>query len=190
MKLLAVVGSPRKGGNTDILVDRMIEGAKTRGAEVEKVYLNDLSIRPCQGCDGCMKKNAKGCILKDDMIPLHESLKACDALIIGTPVYWFSLSAQTKLFMDRWYCLVVPGTKGPEYYIKGKRFAVAMAYGDTNLTTSGGANALGTFRDAAAFSGLDFVGIVHGTAGAKGDIASNRALLDEAYELGKKLCSE
>ena len=189
MKVLAVVGSPRKGGNTDVLVDRISQGARANGAEVEKVFLNDLDLRPCQACDACQTKNLyKGCVLKDDMPTVHRSLRECDALIIGTPVYWFGPSAQTKIFLDRWYCLVVPGEKTPDYALKGKRVALAITYGDVDPFTAGAANVYATIRDAATFAGAKIVGVAYGTGAEKGSIAGNQAAMEAAYELGRRLC--
>ena len=89
MKVLAVVGSPRKGGNTDVLIDQMISGAARAGAEVEKIYLNDMKITPCQACMSCKKK--PGCVIKDDMQGLYPKIMAAEGLLFGTPVYWWTV---------------------------------------------------------------------------------------------------
>lgn len=101
MNILALVGSPRKGGNTDILVDRVIQGAKSQGQEinVEKIYINDLNLQPCRGDESCRKTGK--CIISDDMAEVLEKIKQADALILGSPLYRGYLPGQMKVFMDR-----------------------------------------------------------------------------------------
>ena len=85
MKVLAIVGSPRKGGNTDTLIDRFIEGARSQNAEVEKIYLRDLDINCCQGGFTC--EVAGRCVIPDDMGQLATKIRAANGVILGTPVY-------------------------------------------------------------------------------------------------------
>jgi multimeric flavodoxin WrbA len=99
MKILGLVGSPRKGGNTDTLVDRVLEGAKSNQADAEKVYLGDLDIHPCQGAFSC--EAWKRCVLPDDMQPLYENLRQADGIVIGTPVYVGNASGPLVNFLDR-----------------------------------------------------------------------------------------
>lgn len=184
MKVVAVVGSPRRGGNSDILVDQIILGAKELGAEVDKFYLQEMDLKPCRACETCRGSVDDPCIIQDDMQLIHSKLRECDALIIGTPIYWFNFSAQTKIFIDRWYAL-----GGPEgHALQRKRVAIAMAYADPDPLTSGALNAYRTFQDISNWLEAPIVGFVYGTAWEAGEIASNKKLMDEAVELGKKLC--
>jgi len=185
MRVVGVVGSPRKGGNTDILVDQIIAGAKEMGALVEKFYLSGMDIRPCTACDRCRKHSDDPCVIKDDMTrKIHPLMRTCDAMIIGTPIYFFNMSALTKIFVDRWYAL-----GGPEgYRLKGKKAALAIAYADEDPLGSGGATALRAFQDSFGWVGTELVGVVHGHAEAKGEIAKNKKLLAAAKELGQRLC--
>lgn len=184
MDVVAVVGSPRKGGNTDLLVQQIIKGAEAGGAQVERFFLHDLNLRPCSACEGCRAHTADPCVIKDDMQVIHEKLRACGGLIIGTPVYWFSPSAQTKIFIDRWYAL-----GGPEGHdLRGKRVAVAMAYADPDALVSGALNVYRIFQDCLRWAGAELVGFVHGTAWERGEIARNESLLEQAEQLGAKLC--
>ncbi len=98
-KVLAVVGSPRKGGNTEILVSRIAEGAASVAAAVEMVRLGDLHIRECDGCHACWR--GRPCSKDDDMRPLYEKIAACDVLVFATPVYWYGPTALMKAFVDR-----------------------------------------------------------------------------------------
>ena len=101
MNILAIVGSPRKGGNTDILVDRVIQGAKSQrqGVLVEKIYVNDLKLEPCRGDLSCRKTGR--CVISDDMAHVLEMIEQADGLILGSPLYRGYLSGQMKVLMDR-----------------------------------------------------------------------------------------
>ncbi len=158
-------------------------GAKSAGAEVETVFLHALKISPCRGCDTCKKDDSKGCAIKDDMQEIYRKLIATDAWVIASPVYWFTMSAQTKIFMDRCYAL----TAYAEKPFAGKRIAIAMSYGDADPVKSGCVNALRTFQDAYRYTGSKIVGMVYGSAIEAGEIARNKALMREAEELGKRL---
>lgn len=105
MQVIGIVGSPRKGMNTDVLVQAILDGCKRRGAHTEKIYLNDLVIKPCQAC---RVQDGNGCILRDDMDVVYRAFEEADGLVIGTPVYYTSVSSQVKLMIDRSYCLARP----------------------------------------------------------------------------------
>jgi multimeric flavodoxin WrbA len=93
----------KRGGNTDILLDKVLEGARNRGANTEKVILNTLKFSPCQECEKVREDGT--CRIKDDMQPLYEKIKKADALILASPIFFGSLSAQTKMMIDRFQCL-------------------------------------------------------------------------------------
>jgi multimeric flavodoxin WrbA len=113
MKVVGIVGSPRKGMNTDTLVTKVLEGALSKGAATEKIYLNDLEIKPCQACDRSPAPDF--CFYKDGMEVIYKTLETVDAYVIGTPAYYGSVSAQLKLLLDRFNCvsemIVLPGHK-------------------------------------------------------------------------------
>jgi multimeric flavodoxin WrbA len=100
-RALGVVGSPRYGGNTEILVDEVLRGAAEAGAQTEKVILNQLNVAPCQACGRCMSTGE--CAQRDDMPTLLEQMKRSQIWVLGTPVYWSGPTAQFKAFLDRWY---------------------------------------------------------------------------------------
>jgi multimeric flavodoxin WrbA len=101
MNILAFVGSPRKGGNTDILIDYVIQGAKSQrqGISVKKIYVNDLKLEPCRGDVSCRRTGK--CVISDDMAQVLESIEQADALILGSPLYRGYLPGQMKVLMDR-----------------------------------------------------------------------------------------
>jgi multimeric flavodoxin WrbA len=182
-QVLVILGSPRKKGNSSALAARISRGARSAGAEVETVFLHALKISPCRGCDTCKKQDSRGCAIKDDMQEIYRKLIKADAWVIASPVYWFTMSAQTKMFMDRCYAL----TAYAENPFVGKRIAIAMSYGYVDPFGSGCVNALRTFQDAYRYTGSKIVGMVYGSAVEVGEIADNKALMREAEELGKRL---
>jgi len=103
VKILGINGSPRIGGNTDILLDKVLEGARSRGAKTEKVVLNGLKFSPCQECENL--RDDGSCIIEDDMQPLYQKIKEANGIILASPIFFGSLSAQTKMMIDRFQCI-------------------------------------------------------------------------------------
>jgi multimeric flavodoxin WrbA len=185
-KVVVVLGSPRKKGNSAILASRVAAGARAAGAEVESFYLHGMKIAACTACDVCRDDTATDCVIQDDMQLLYPKLRAADAVVIASPVYWFAVSAQTKLFMDR--CYALGGPQGNA--LKGKRIAIVMTYADPDPFSSGAVNALRMFEDGFHYIGAEIVGMVYGSAWHAGEIKANKALLKEARELGKQLVGD
>jgi multimeric flavodoxin WrbA len=119
MKVLGIVGSPRKGGNTEILVREALTAAKEAGAETEIVLTADKNIAGCDGCSSCRQTGV--CHIKDDMQPIYKQLEAADAVIFGTPVYFTSVTAQAKAIMDRTFLFL------SDRRLKGKVVAPIIA---------------------------------------------------------------
>ena len=182
-KVLVLLGSPRKKGNSFELAQGISAGVREAGGEVETVYLNGLKISPCQACNACHKEDRSGCAVDDDMQTLYPKISEADALVLASPVYWFTVSAQIKLFMDRWYAF------GAEDYqaLTGKKAAVAMSFGDADPFVSGCVNALRTFQDAFSYVGIELAGMVYGSADEPGEIKSNQELMGKAFQLGRTL---
>jgi len=181
--ILVFKGSPREKANSSLLADKAIEGASAARAEVEAFSLHKMNIRPCDACDTCQETGV--CVLKDDMQLLYPKLEAADAIVIASPIYWFTISAQTKLFIDRWYAL--ESTQGNA--LKGKQFGIILTYGDTDPYSSGAINAIRTFQDMFRYLGASLAGIVYGTANNEGDVLKQPDLLAQAYKLGVKLAA-
>jgi multimeric flavodoxin WrbA len=114
MKVLGIAASPRRNANTEILLDCALRGARDKGAGTEKVVLNLLKIKPCQACARCSETAV--CYIKDDMRALLKKLKTCNALIIASPVYFGTVTAQLKIMIDRCQPVWI------EKHILGKRF--------------------------------------------------------------------
>ena len=94
--------SPRKGGNTDILLDAALNAALERGAEIEKIVVNDLTFAPCQACDDV--RDDGRCNIEDDFQEIYDAILKADAVIIASPVYFGTVTAQLKMLIDRFQC--------------------------------------------------------------------------------------
>jgi multimeric flavodoxin WrbA len=184
--VMIVVGSPRKRGNSSLLAKQVASGAKDAGAKVELFFLHGMNIKPCSACDGCRKKRGTGCVIRDDMQKLYPRMRAADAIVIASPIYWFTVSAQTKLFMDRWYAF---GADENYKVLAEKKFGIVLAYADADPFSSGAVNALRTFQDAFNYLGADVVGTVYGSAWKAGEIGKNKPVMKQAYALGEKIAA-
>jgi multimeric flavodoxin WrbA len=181
-KLVSIFkGSPRGKGNSSLLADQAAAGARATGAEVVTFSLHTMDIRPCDACDICQETGV--CVLKDDMQLLYPKLREAEAIVIASPIYWFTMSAQTKLFIDRWYAL--ESSQGNA--LKGKQFGIILTYGDTDPYSSGAINAIRSFQDMFRYIGADIAGMVYGTANGEEDVLNQPKLLERAYKLGEKL---
>jgi multimeric flavodoxin WrbA len=98
-RVLFIYGSPRRGGNTDILTDRLAEGAESKGALVERLIVTKHTIRSCTGCEGCSKKGT--CVLDDAMQGLYPLIERAHRMVVGSPVYFYGVTAQLKALVDR-----------------------------------------------------------------------------------------
>ena len=101
---MGIVGSPRKGGNTEIMVREALEAAQKAGAETELILVVDKNISPCDACGACEENGI--CKIKDDMQMIYQQLKSADGIIFGTPVYFINVSAQAKTIIDRTYAFL------------------------------------------------------------------------------------
>ncbi|MBI4284393.1 MAG: flavodoxin family protein [Chloroflexi bacterium] len=106
VNILGISCSPRRRGNTEILIGEALAGAREAGAETELLTLHDKDIRPCDGCFTCTKTGE--CKIDDDMQSIYDKLLAADGIIFGTPVYFWSASAQAKILLDRALALRYP----------------------------------------------------------------------------------
>lgn len=177
------MGSPRKNGNSSILAKQVADGVKASSGEAELIFLQDLKIAPCSACDACLKNKDKKCTINDDMQQLYPKIKNADAIVFASPVYWFNISAQLKLFIDRSYAIQENG----KYAFSDKEVAIILTYGDVDVFKSGGINALRSFEDIFNFVNAKIIGMIYGSAEKLGDIQKNKQLLEEAFELGKTL---
>lgn len=180
MKILGLAASPRKNGNTDLLLSALLAGAKAKGAETKKVYLADLDLAGCDACSACRRTGL--CHRDDDLARLQAELLDADVWVLATPVYWWGPSLPAKALIDRWYNLCFgPNPKK----IKGKKFALVSAFGDTPADATPFLK--GMLKKSVAYLGLKWSGEVLTQALKKGEVKKNPAALKKAERLGAKL---
>ncbi len=185
MKVLGIMGSPRIGGNSDILLDQALAGAQEAGAEVEKIILN---LKKISGCYDCKKCNETGlCAIEDDMPEIQRKILEADALIHSVPVYFWSMTAQMKAYLDRWCVFFDAEWRWHKVYyskMKGKRIGLITVCGDLNVHTAD--PIIHSFKTTADFTGLRWMGAVMASATNKGEIAQDEGAKGEAFELGRR----
>jgi multimeric flavodoxin WrbA len=99
MNVLAFLGSPRKGGNSEVLLQAVLQGVAAAGGRTEVIRLCDLDIHPCLNCGGCDDTGV--CVVTDDMVPLYEKIMAAPRIILASPIFFYGITAQAKAFIDR-----------------------------------------------------------------------------------------
>jgi multimeric flavodoxin WrbA len=180
-KILGVIGSPRKRGNTHILVSRILDGAKAEGADTEILFLNDLDIRECDGCHSCWK--GRQCSKKDDMNIIYPKIIESNIIIFGTPVYWYGPTALMKCFIDRFVYFNCPGNR-PK--IKGKAAVLAVPFEEDNIKTAD--LLVRFFVKSLRYLEMKITGrILCPGVSARGDILKREEILKKGYQLGQRI---
>jgi multimeric flavodoxin WrbA len=180
-KVLAVVGSPRKNGNTHILVSKILEGAVSEGARGDIIFLADVAIQECDGCYACWR--GKECSKNDDMNSIYAQIIESNAIIFGTPVYWYGPTALMKMFIDRFVYFNCPKHREK---IRGKPAVLAVPFEEED---PGAAALLKTFfKKSLQYLEMHLIGtiLVPGVS-QKGEILEKADRLKEAYDLGRRL---
>ena len=185
-RVVIVKGSPKEHGNSAALADQVAAGAQAAGAQVTSFYLHGMEIKPCDACATCRAEGFPGCHIQDDMQAIYIALEEADALAIASPTYFHSVSAQTKLFLDR--CFAMADAEG--WTLRGKKFGVLMSFGNVDPFRSGAVNALRAFQGSLDHVGSEIVGFVYGSGSTPGPIRENESLMEDAYQLGVKLAAE
>jgi multimeric flavodoxin WrbA len=183
MKILMLLGSPRKGGNTDILSDEFARGAREAGAEVEKLFLDDYLVRPIGDVTDVPAKRTDP-RADDDFPKVFAEFVAADAVVFVSPVYWQGVTGQMKCFLDRLSCYI----KRSEYVkvLAGKPYAVLTAFGAPDE----GRWVVEPLKSNIEWLGGRYVGAVEAVAYKRGDIRKNEPALKAAFELGAKVAAE
>jgi multimeric flavodoxin WrbA len=177
MKILALIGSPRSGSNTDILVDKILIGAGENGNSCEKIRLYDFDISACVDCRKC-KRSDFVCALEDGMSPIYPQLEAADLIIFGTPVYWYGPTAKMKLLIDRLRPFIASGK------LKGKK-GIVVTPSEEGDSCCG--PLIEMFKTSFEYLGMSFAGSILAKAYERGEIRNNLAELTRAYDLGKSI---
>ena len=180
MTYLALLGSPRKKGNSAALLASFLDGAASKGHSGRTLFLQEKRILPCTSCNSC-KKDGKGtgkCVLKDDMTELYPLVAEAETIVHAFPVYWWSMPAQTKLFQDRLYAM--------DYtHFKGKQLFLLTTYGGED-PNSGPRLCEQSFRDICEFLDMQFrdcIGVCSGTT----PVRDNKRALERAFLAGASI---
>ncbi len=172
MKVLGVVSSPRKGGNTEVLVSEVLASAQEAGAETEILLLRDKTIQPCDGCRSCHKTGL--CHVQDGMQEIYPKMEAADALVLGTPVYFWTVTAQCKTLIDRTYC----------YHIN-RRLRGKIGAGVIATRRAGATQAFSVINNFFMLQRLIPAGGVFGYGEDRGDVRNDAQALGESKALGR-----
>jgi multimeric flavodoxin WrbA len=188
MKVLGIFGSPRRGGNTEILLEETLKGAEKEGAEVDRIHLTDYAVTPCKECHGCDQTGQ--CVILDDMEKIYPKLLESDIIILASPIFFYGVTAWAKALIDRsqalWarkYLLKDPslGKEGR----KGKGFFISVGATKGQKVFEGAILSAKYFFD--TFN-ADYAGeLVFRGIDAKGDILKRPEALQQAFEAGRKL---
>lgn len=175
--VLVLSGSPRRNGNSDILCEQFINGAKESGHNVEKIFISSKKINYCIACDGC-KRNPGVCVKKDDMKEILDKMVEYDVIVMATPVYFYTMDAQMKTLIDRTVARYTE-IRNKDFY-----FIATAAVGSKEMLER-------TFEGFRGFidclPGAKEKGIIYGTsAWEKGDIKESKAM-EEAYLMGREV---
>ncbi len=188
MKVLGIFGSPRRGGNTELLLEEALRGAEKEGAKVERLYLSDFTIIPCKECHGC--DDTGRCIILDDMEKIYPKLLEADVLILASPIFFYGVTAWTKALIDRSQALWARKylLKDPSLGKEGKKrkgFFISLGATKGQKVFEGSILTVKYFFDTlnADYAGdLLFRGVEY-----KGDILKHPEALQQAFEAGRRL---
>ena len=136
-----------------------------------------MKIAPCNGCDACKKENSPGCVIKDDMEKAYAAIRAADLIILASPIYWWSVTAQMKLMIDRLYAM--------DFNCGRKRAALLMTYGG-ELPNSGPETTESLFREICTYLKVEAAGVLGVCTGAQA-VMENKKALDEGFSFGGRL---
>ena len=191
VRVLGLFGSPRRGGNTEILLEEVLRGAEKEGAKVERLYLSDFTITPCKECHGCDETG--NCIILDDMEKIYPKLLEADVVILASPIFFYGVTAWTKALIDRSQALWTRKylLKDPSLGKEGKKrkgFFISLGATKGQKVFEGSILTVKYFFDTfnADYAGdLLFRGVE-----AKGDILKHPEALQQAFEAGRRLVLE
>ncbi len=188
MKMLGIYGSPRKGGNSDLLLDKALAGARSAGAEVTSIYIRDFKMSGCQECGGCDPTGV--CVVKDDMQKLYPKIKEADVIILSSPIFFYGLSSQLKALIDR--CQALWSERMLKQKLEkrlghesGRGYLIAVGATKGKNLFEGAELTAKYFFDALdkSYGGGLFFRKVEG----KGAIAQDPEALRQAFEFGQKI---
>jgi multimeric flavodoxin WrbA len=185
MQILALQGSPREKGNTATLLNSYLKGIKdaniqdSDGNEIEVINLDNMNIKPCNGCGACKKLKDRHCVINDDMTALYSRFINSDLVIFASPVYWWSVSAQMKLFIDRLYALIWDDKK---MCFVAKIIVIILTFGDEE-PCAGADLTVKMFWEIARYTEMHIAGVIRYCSEGR-HVSRCPEKLKEAYEMG------
>lgn len=175
------MGSPRKNGNTHVLLKTILEGVHEKGGETEMILLGDLEIKECDGCHTCWKGSE--CMKKDDMLPLYLKLMNCDTIIFGTPVYWYGPTGLMKLLIDRLVFFNCPQNRAK---IRGKDAVLVIPFEEEDIQTA--ELTVELFKRSLMYLEIPLIETILSPGVTKrGEVSKNKELMRKCYRLVKDL---
>mgnify|MGYP001062548382 CR=1 FL=1 len=178
MKTLVLKASPRKKGNSAMIVGSFVKGLKDAGeSDIVEFFLNDLDIGPCRGCLNCQKPSSAGCVVDDDMQRIYPELKAADLVVFATPVYWLHVTSRMKAVLER---LTPTATNEDPNQLSGKKAVLVLTYGVDD--PNGSELVVKMFQSITGWIGMKLETICY--CGFK-PVSECKEKLTEAYNLGK-----
>jgi multimeric flavodoxin WrbA len=190
VRVLGLAGSPRRGGNTDLLLAEVLKGAKNKGAKVKTIFLNKLKITPCQHCDACFEAGV--CKIKDDMQMVYRELEKADRIVLASPVQFMGVSAQAKAMIDRCQALWARKyiLKRPPLGDRRPRKGLFIAVGGMKLANLFEPS-LATVKALFKVIDVDYAGdLLFRGVDEKGAIKKHPTALKQAFLAGQKLAEE
>ena len=175
MKVQGISCSPRKGGNTETLIKEALEGSRSESAEGELFSVAGKDIKPCDGCQTCVKTSH--CHIKDDMQELFQKMTEADGIIFGTPIYFYSMSAQAKAIMDRTYSI-----RRPTFKLANKVGGIIAVAGGIGLM-----EAIKDFYFYIAINHMLAADYVGAYASERGEVKDDQHYMKSAWELGREI---
>ena len=188
MKVLGLFGSPRRGGNTEILLEEALKGAEKEGAEIERLYLSDLDITPCTECHGCDETGS--CVILDDMQKIYPKLLEADVIILASPIFFYGVTAWAKILIDRSQALWAKKylVNDPSMGKRGKRrkgFFISVGATKGQKVFEGAILTVKYFFDVL---NTEYTGeLLYRGVDGKGEILKHPEALEQAREAGRKL---
>lgn len=177
MKILGLVGSPRKNSNTDLLVSAVLTGAAKNKHITQKVYLYNVEIAPCVDCKAC-KKDDFQCVLNDDMQKLYPKIQNADVIVFGTPLYWYGPSAKMKLLLDRLRPFIASKK------LKGKK-AVLVVPSEEGADACN--HTVGMFNMSLGYLEMTLISVLLPKASERAEVKQQPDVLHQAQTIGKHI---
>ncbi|WP_124066358.1 flavodoxin family protein [Clostridium sp. E02] len=184
MNVLAILASPRKQGNTAVILDKYLEGVKnlTPPPQIETIYLQSKNIQHCKGCNVCQTSPQSPCIIDDDITEILKSVEKADVLVFATPVYVFNMTGQLKTFLDRLHAVNYET-------LSNTKIVLLTTYGDINETSAGVTNVVHSLEMLSKYLGMELIQNLNVSTYEK-MVTNNVQAKKTAYTLGTEIIKQ